>query len=304
MKEAAAEPSGSGRSILPLLYALMNLGTTPYYLLSGAKRRILREETELLFGSRLGRDEKEQIARESVRMYLKRQAENLLFGRLTRSMLDRMTVIEGLEHIDRALGRGRGVILLLNHFGSFLLPLPVLGFKGDRVNQVTGKVLSRNTLADLIWRLRKREADRLPIQFIGVASFLRPVYDALRKGEIVAIAFDGREGKRWIPVKFIERTALFSPGPMNLARKTGAAIIPTFVVRRPDDRHRIIFMKEFDLTQTSDAEEALTIDTKRYAAILEDYVLRHPDHFGATLLDARRNAERGVIAPLFEEREP
>jgi lauroyl/myristoyl acyltransferase len=300
-KNARAGRNEPKRSLLRFLYAMVDLGTRPYILLSGKKRTVLREETRSLFHGRFDQRKIDEIVFDSMRLYLKRQAENALFGRLTKDNLETMTTVEGLSHIDRAIGRGRGVILLLAHFGSFLLPLPVLGFRGYNVNQITGKVLSRNAVTDIIWQWRKREADRLPIKFIGVANFLRPVYDALKKGEIVAIAFDGREGKRWIPVRFVERIALFSPGPMNLALKTGAAIIPTFVVRQPNDSHRIIFMDEFEMTRSKDEAETLEINTKRYAALLEDFVIRYPSHFGATLIDARLNAERGLTTPLFKD---
>lgn len=301
MKNVRSERSAPGGSPLHFLYALADRCARLYLLLSRRKSKVLREETQALFRGRLDQGQIEEIVRDSARLYLKRQAENALFGRLTSDKLAGMTTVEGLPHVDRAVGKGRGVILLLAHFGSFLLPLPALGFRGYAVNQITGKVLNRKGVTGLIWRWRKREADRLPIKFIGVANFLRPVYDALKKGEIVAIAFDGREGKRWVPVRFIERTALFSPGPMNLALKTGAAIIPTFVVRRPDDGHRIIFMDEFEITRSKDEAETLEINTKRYAAILEDFVLRYPGHFGATLIDARLNFERGLMAPLFKD---
>ncbi|MBI5238705.1 MAG: lysophospholipid acyltransferase family protein [Deltaproteobacteria bacterium] len=290
-----------GSLYLKLLYPLMDMLALPYCLLLGRKRKVLKEEMERLFKGRFGNREIALMVKDSFRLYLKRQVENLFFGRFGEECLEDLTSVEGLENIEGAVKKGQGVILLLSHFGSFLIPLPLLGFRGFKVNQITGRVLSSGAVSKMIWKWRKWEADRLPIQFIGVAGFLRPVYDALKRGEIVAVAFDGREGKKWVPVRFIERTALFSPGPFNLALKTGAAIIPMFAIRQPDNRHRIIFMEEFELTNTGDINGTLTLNTKKYAEMLEKYVLMYPSHFGATLLDIRLNAENGLAQPLFRE---
>lgn len=289
-----------GKLYLGLLYPMMDYLAAVYPLAARRKSRVMREELEALLAGRLGDRQMSKVVRDGFSLYLKRQMENLFFGRLTQESLADLVEVEGIANLEAAVAKGKGVILLLSHFGSFLMPLPLLGFMGFKVNQITGRVLSRGALSRALWSIRKREADRLPIQFIGVGNFLRPVYDALKRGEIVAVAFDGREGKKWVSASFLTRTALFSPGPFNLAAKTGAAIVPMFAVRQPDNRHRIIFMEEFALSRAADPDEALAEDTRRYAAMLASFVERHPAHFGATLVDIRLNAENGLMSPLWE----
>ena len=74
-----------------------------------------------------------------------------------------------------------------------------------------------------------------------------------------------------------------------MARKTGASIIPTFVVRNSDDTHLLIFEKSFNLSQTSfpDLKKTAAYDTVRYTEFFSDYVKRYPCHFGMTLLKHR-----------------
>jgi KDO2-lipid IV(A) lauroyltransferase len=214
-------------------------------------------------------------------------------------VLGEMVKAEGLENLDAALKGGRGAILLLAHFGSFLLPLPFLGHLGYRVNQVAGRQVHASFLGEVLWRWRKHEADKLPVNFIQVGRFLRPVYDALKRGEAVAIAFDGRDGANWEAVDFFERKALFSNGPFTLARRTGAAIVPTFMVRTEDDAHRLVLGPPFALSEGG-SPEALHRDTERFAGIFARYVAEFPCHFAGVLYKIKKEQEIGNT-PLFVE---
>ncbi len=253
------------------------------YHLNRTRRRRIEAPLRRLLGDRCDGATLRQIARRSFDHYYKKQIETIFFGAITRDRIDRMVVAEGGEHIDQALERGKGVILLLAHFGFFLLPLPYLGYRGYTVNQIAGKQAHASRLAGLFWNWRSREAARLPVQFKQVDRFLRPVYQALKGNEIVAIAFDGRDSAKWVVVDFFGKKVRFSPGPFDLARRTGATIIPTFVVQRGDNTHRIFFEPPFTLSGDPDHERSLQQDTARFAKIFEGYVARHPCHFGMIL---------------------
>lgn len=259
------------------------------FLADRGRRRILEEELGRLFGSRRDRAWTRQAARRSCEHFTMRLFETAFFGSLDRRSTGKLARAEGIANVDGALSRGKGVILLLSHFGSFLLPLPFLGFRGYAVNQITGKQAHRSLLAERIWLWRKREADRLPVRFRQVDRFLRPVYQALRGNEIVAVAFDGRDSTQWAVVEFFGRRARFSTGPFELARRTGAAIVPTFVVREPGGRHRIELREAFALSNAATAEDALREDVQKFARIFESYVERYPCHFGMVLYNLRRS---------------
>ena len=124
--------------------------------------------------------------------------------------------------------------------------------------------------------------------------FLRPILNALKNNEILCIAFDGRDGTKWEPVDFLGRKAMLSTGPFSLARKTGATIIPTFVIRDADDTHTLIFETAFDMpkAERQDMEKASASDTCRYAEFFSNYVYKYPCHFGMTLLKHRFQASK------------
>jgi KDO2-lipid IV(A) lauroyltransferase len=269
------------------------------YLSNGRKREIIRRELELLLGKRLNADQARESARLSFDNYYKRQVETVFFGSLEKQTLEKMIQPEGLEHIDQALSNGKGVIMLLSHFGSFLLPLPFLGYRGYKVNQITGKQIHGSLLSERIWEWRRKKAEKLPVQFKQVDKFLRPVYQALKNNEIVAIAFDGRDSTHWAVVDFLGRKAQFSTGPFELARRTGAVIIPTFIIRRDNDTQRIVFERPFELSKEKGIEKALLADTQNFTDIFSGYVAEYPCHFGMVLYKSRIMLKSGNKNALF-----
>jgi len=244
------------------------------------------------------------VVRESFQHYYMRQMEMLFFGAMTRPRTDKIARAERLQHLDEALSRGKGIILLLNHFGSYLLPLPFLGHRGYKVNQIAGKEISHSVLAERVQRWRKQEADKLPIKFVPVGTFLRPIFRALGENEIVVIAFDGVDASKWVVVDFLDKKVRFSPGPFQLARRTGAEIIPTFVIRQPAGWHQIILHEAFKLSQASDEDAASAEDTQRFADICAEYVKSHPVQLALHLHSRYKRGPSGENLPFFLESQP
>lgn len=251
-------------------------------------RLILQAEIDRLRGQMPQWRPYDDLIKRTFRRHYCRHTETLFLGAMTRKNLDKLVYATGTDNIDSALSKGKGVILLLSHYGSFLLPLPFLGFRGYKVCQITGRqnhqdVINERIWSPLInqeiWRWRKKEADKLPVRFIEVGTFLRPAYKALNQNSIIAIAFDGRESSKWEKVPFLGGKEFFSPGPFELARRTGATIVPTFVEREESGMHKIVFEKAFSMSTELDTQKANTEDTSSFAVIFGEYVKKRPCHF-------------------------
>ena len=256
-----------------------------------AGRNALLRELKLIVPPDTPHSELVTIGKRCMAAHYARILETVFFGRLTGRDMDRRAHASGLANLDAALAHGKGVILLLAHYGSFLLPLPFLGHRDYHVFQVTGLQRHGSMFAESCWRWRKRDADRLPVGFIQVGKFLGPIIRSLRGNGAVAIAFDGRDGTKWIQCDFLGHGAKISAGPFSLARRTGATVIPTFTHREPDNTFRITFDKPFSLSREADNDEdAVTVDTIRYAEYFSRYVAEHPCHFGMALVRHRAAA--------------
>jgi len=110
-------------------------------------------------------------------------------GQLAKEDLERMVRIEGKENIDNALELGKGVIIQVSHFGSFILMLPVLGFAGYRINQLAGypQLKHHSPIHKYVFNANVRENESLPITFLHVDKSIRPVINALKRNSSVNV---------------------------------------------------------------------------------------------------------------------
>lgn len=240
-------------------------------------------------------------AKRSMVIFTKRQVENLIIGTMDKNEVIRRYKLSGEENLKRVLQEGRGGIILLSHFGSFLMVLPALFHRGYRINQLAGQPIIRNRFERKLFELRKKESDKLAISFFRSDMSLRPVIRALRNNELVAIALDGREGANWVKVDFLKQTANIAAGFMRIADISGAAVIPTFAVRKDRDKNRIFLEKPIFMSKYTDRKRYYHEKVQELARCFEQYIYRFPCHFGMTLAMLRRNSEKNTIeVPLFE----
>lgn len=250
------------------------------------------------------KDQVSATAKKSYKLYVKRHIEDLFMGSLTPKLMHRLVEIEGRDNLNSALREGKGCIIQLAHFGSFMFVLPALALEGYPVNQLVGNPVLRHhrKVHAKIFQAKVKENSKLPVNFIHADKSLRPVLQALRKNELVAMALDGREGKDWVKVPFLGHTANLSPGPVRLAFSTGAKILPTFMLEQANNRKKLVIAQALQLQDSSDKEEFCRQNMRLLAEIFEEYILSHPSHFLMTMHTLKKQARAGIIdVPLFEE---
>ena len=136
------------------------------------------------------------------------------------------------DAIGGALERGRGVIILSPHlgswelmgwYGSFFCPLTSL-YRPPRVGSIS----------DFMQQVRERAGAKLvPTDMVGIKALFR----ALKKNEAVGILPDQDPGKRGgVVVPFLNHPATTMTLISSLALKTGAPIYFTFAERLPEGR--------------------------------------------------------------------
>src|ERR1700704_4086155 len=80
-----------------------------------------------------------RVARRAFQNYGRMVLDFLLMGSLTKEELIKRTDVDGLEHLDAALARGRGVIMALPHMGSWDNTGSYGGALGYPIMAVTGR---------------------------------------------------------------------------------------------------------------------------------------------------------------------
>jgi len=234
--------------------------------------------------------EAHHIARLNLELHYIHLLELFKFPQLSTKNIDHFVELRGLEHLDSCLEHKRGVILVHLHFGTMQIPLIALGHKGYCMNQIGQREPDNNNLSFIHRKVALRQ--RLKIEAtipadiinIGMTSTLRPAFRCLEQNEVLMITGDGRGGanpvgNKYIIVDFLGQKTHFPPGPVTIARKTGAKMLPLFCFRLPDGRQRVEIHPPLPLSFGPNKELDIHTNTQLYADALSKEVTNHPEHW-------------------------
>jgi KDO2-lipid IV(A) lauroyltransferase len=207
----------------------------------------------------------EELVRENFRHLGRSVAEivKINFG-LIAPVLKRIRV-EGRENVERAIAKGRGVIIVGGHCGNWELN-PVFPMFFPCTFHLVARKQSNPYIDRMIARTRKRLGTRLLYKHGALRAFL----GALKRGEVVGVAIDQSMQSEGVLIDFLGSPAWTIRMPAVLAKRTGAAVVPCFNRREPDGSYVLYALPEVELT----GEELE--DTRRMTAPIEDYIRENP----------------------------
>lgn len=166
-----------------------------------------------------------------------------------------------------------GVVIISPHFGNWELVGSVCASFAPSMAIVFPQ---SNPYTD---RLINQVRNSNNIQTVNTGISVKEVLKAIKNGVNIGFLADQNAGDNGIFVDFMGRPASTAKGPIAIALKTGASVIMTFMIREKDDTHCMIITEEIKLEKTGDLEKDIVTNTKKWTAILEDYVKRYPDHW-------------------------
>ena len=247
------------------------------YMLVGKQRKIALDSLSIAFGKEKSPQEIEQIAKDSFSYMAQSAAETLSL--LKRPQFAKENVdIEGRQHLENALSKGKGAILVSAHFGNFPILMAHLSITGYKILVIMRSMRDARTEKFFI---KGREKLGLKIIYsqprnVCVMESIR----ALRNNELVFILLDQNFGTGGVFVDFFGRKAATAAGPVVLARRSGAALLPCFIIRQEGGRHKIIFEPELKQVETGSAQETIILNVQRLTDIIESYIRKYPAEWG------------------------
>lgn len=262
--------------LLPRKTAL-NLGVLLADLLfwfpSSEKTKTL-ENLSIAFGKEKSSAEILKICHNCFRNLGKGLMEFLQFPRLTSENLGRLVTFDGRQNIDDALKMGKGVIILTAHFNNWELLAASLALSGYDVSYIARAVRSPR-LDALVTQNRESKGIRCLFRGASIKSALK----CLRRNELLGILSDIDTKVDGVFVDFFGRSAFTPRGPVSIALRTGAVLVPTFLVRQKDDTHKIVAEKALDLKVTGNPDEDIRLNTARFTKIIESYIRKYPEQW-------------------------
>ena len=211
------------------------------------------------------------IAKQCFQHLGKTVVEFMQFPRLDSAQIQRYVTFEGVEHVEQALAQGKGAIILTGHFGNWELLAASISATVAPLTPIVRELRSPRLNA-LVSRYRQKAGYATIDRDTGIRQALQ----CLRRNELLGIVADVDTTVSGVFVDFFGRRAYTPYSPVAIALKTGATILPTFIIRQPDGSHRAIIEPPLALKRTDTKEKDLVINTQKFTKIIESYIRQYP----------------------------
>ena len=259
------------------LYGFARKITALGFFFASKQRKIALESLSVAFGNEKSADEIDRIARDSF-SYMAKSAVELMFLLDKPQLLKKRIGLVNKEYLDAALLKGNGVILVSAHFGNFPLLLARLSLEGYRTSGIMRPM--RDERVEKIFVKKRQKYNVKTIYSQPRSVCVDTTIRTLRSNEVVFIPIDQNFGTGGVFVDFFGQKAATATGPVVLAQRTKAALLPCFIVRQPDDTHRVIFEPQLNLIEGKTPQETVLINIQRLTSIIESYIRKYPAEWG------------------------
>jgi KDO2-lipid IV(A) lauroyltransferase len=237
-------------------------------------REIALDNLTYAFGNEKQPEEIEKIARQVFINLVQVVFEVSWSLKLDERHLSRKFKIDGCHHFKKAYEKGKGVLVLTAHLGNWELLSVLAGMIELPMSSVV-RPLDFEPLDHYIHNLRSRFGGKM----IPKQRSFRKIIRCLARGEAVYLLMD--QNVDWyegVFVDFMGHRACTNKGMALLALKTGAPVVPVFMIREKSGL-RAEFGPEVVTVKTGDRQKDIEINTQEYNRVIECFVRRYPDQW-------------------------
>jgi KDO2-lipid IV(A) lauroyltransferase len=241
------------------------------------RRAVALKNIDLAFGDNLSDREKKRLFRKSMQNFGCWFLDVLRYERMSLEQIKQQVVFkpEGIENWKKARTKGRGVILVGQHFGSWELMALTMGTFFDEPMVVIGKELHNDLLDRWVVDFRGMTGNEVVYSHEAGMKMLR----ALRQGRTVFVLADQAANPRkdgiFVPVLGQECAMTRSTATMSI--RTGAEILIISIRPLAERRIEIDLVPLEDYEPSGDMEKDVYELTSRCFRILDEDIRRNPD---------------------------
>jgi Kdo2-lipid IVA lauroyltransferase/acyltransferase len=239
------------------------------YLLLGRLRRVGERNLELALPQVTSKRKRAELLRGVYRNLGWQLVEFCRMPRYTTQSIEGWIRTEGLEHYLAARDRGKGVLVLTGHLGAWEL--------SSFYHSLMGYRLDNKLLDEFVNGIRCMHGNSV----LHKDDFARGLMTAMRKGETVGILMDtNMTPPQGVFARFFGIEACTASGLAHVALKTGAAVLPGFMLWEPPEKRYVLhFGPPMEFARTGRTKEDVLAATQQCNDVLESWIRRYSDQW-------------------------
>ncbi|HUL36296.1 MAG TPA: lysophospholipid acyltransferase family protein [Thermodesulfobacteriota bacterium] len=246
------------------------------FCLDRGHRKVALENLHLAFGKEKSGEELVAIAKRTFENLGMMAVEFFRIPRMDVETFKKRVKIEGLEEALGLFKKRKGMLLLLSHFGNWEMMGIMSKLIGDSI-MVIAKPMKKNQRVDQFINGIRHSTG---LEVVSSIKSSRTVMKALARNRVVGILIDQRAKRsEGIWADFFGKEAPTTPALAVLAMKTGAPVVPVFMVRNGFGAHRLIIQEPLALVHTGDIKKDVEANTQLFNYKLESMIRRYPDQW-------------------------
>ena len=241
------------------------------YLIDRKHREIALSNMKIAFGNRISDAERKEIAKASFKHFGKVLADLIKVRHMNRDKTLKLLSVEGTEHLEKAILRGKGALILSAHFGNWEMATALISRLG-KVN-VIARPLDNRMLEKEILQTRKNWGANVIYKQQAARSVLR----ALRANEMVAILIDQNTVRNQaVFVDFFGRLAATTPSLAAFFLKMNAPIIPVFCYPILNGRYHVEIHPPLEIEVSGKEKQDILKITQLCTKIIQSQIQNNP----------------------------
>jgi KDO2-lipid IV(A) lauroyltransferase len=185
---------------------------------------------------------------------------------------------EDARRITDGLAQGRGIILVLGHYGNWEIGSIFM----RRVLDLPLTIVAMAEASEDVNRIRHEIRSSLEIDTIEVRKSLDTALQIRRRlseNHVVAMLMDRHVGRDRVDVTLFGRRAGFLRTPALMGYLTGAPLVPCFIERRGPGRYSVETGEPIVVSRDRPRDEAVAAAAQRFADDLAARIARRPHNW-------------------------
>ncbi|MFA5069115.1 MAG: ELM1/GtrOC1 family putative glycosyltransferase [Candidatus Omnitrophota bacterium] len=262
--------------VIPLglsIYIARILGLCSMFI-NSKRRRIAYANLKAAFGHKYNPRQLKMILKDTYANIGQGIMEVFLLPIIDNTYIERYITFEDLDIARDVLTRGKGLIFLTAHFGTWEISHAALPYKGFCYKGVA-RQQKPYILDSLLNSYRQSHGCKILMKGPAIKEALR----TLRSNGVVGMLVDQDAGKSGIFTDLFHRPASWHRGVIEMALKSGAEIVPGFAIRQKGPYVKFKLFPPLNLKRHLPSHEAAVDGMSQYARVLEDMISAYPDQW-------------------------